>query len=170
MRQAPAGRPRQPQPEWSARASPWGLVWLGFSPATCQVPQRHNKAPQQLVCPPAPVKPTITSTAASCDVDWAGELGHLLRQPRVDTVSDRRHIGPDRGHHLGHGLHPGDSAEVPEGVPEVPIRTRPSRQICGSVAKRPWCCSVYARRASVSTARSQGLGSRTRTCVRCRGW
>ena len=33
------------------------------------------------------------------------QLGHVLRQRRVDTLGDRRHIGPDCGHHLGHGLH-----------------------------------------------------------------
>jgi hypothetical protein len=52
------------------------------------------------VCPPAPVRPTITSTAASCEVDWAGlrpwkpwpaiGLGELV----TDEESSRtRHVG-----------------------------------------------------------------------------
>jgi len=37
--------------------------------------------------------------------------------------------------------------------------------MCRAVAKRPWCCSVYARRASVSTARSQPSLPYTNICT-----
>jgi hypothetical protein len=40
-------------------------------------------------------------------LDPVVELGNMFRQPRVDTFGDRRHVGPDCGYHVGHGLHPG---------------------------------------------------------------
>jgi hypothetical protein len=37
-------------------------------------------------------------------LDRVSELGHMLRQPRVDALGDGRDIGPDGGHHLGIAL------------------------------------------------------------------
>ena len=37
-------------------------------------------------------------------LDRVSELGHMLRQPRVDALGDGRHIGPEGGHNLGIAL------------------------------------------------------------------
>jgi hypothetical protein len=42
-------------------------------------------------------------------LDRVRQLGHMFRHPGVDTPGDGRHVGPDCSHHLGHGLHTGDT-------------------------------------------------------------